>query len=950
MTITNKGDLSYPIFILNKNGDKINITDCNEFTAKFYTTDKNINAVASYIDKQYTNIDDNKCIINSSDLSLMENGVLHYEYTYAIEDSSYEDNYYNASIAGDTNYYIKLNVENGGSSDSGQTGSTRAEWGNIAGNINNQTDLNQKLNTKADKSETYTKNEVDDKIDNIQTGNVDFSDYYKKTETYNKSEVDKKISDINVPSYDDTSIKTLINNKVDKVTGKSLLLDTEIQRLSTLNNYDDSTIKAELTNKANVIDIYNKSEIDNKIEDARININLTDEQLSKLNVNLLPIETELHELNLFPIKGKKILILGDSLSSAGGGTIEDNKIGSWGVVVKNNLKLSDDSKCIAVGGASLTDKNNTTLTTSTSALTNDNNVLSTQVYSLLDFKKRNSDYNPDIITMMFGTNNISTVFPSSSNVDTLMGDWDSLIFDYVLNDDDYKLIDTGTTEGLAQYNRLKEYRKKGYGAYRWAIETILTNFSNTMIYLMQPLHNANGRGRNIFDYYPHVKKVAEFYSLPLICTAFESGLSYFSNMRKDKGWDKNWYTYDGTHPDVNGQKLIGNYVSKFIQTHYFDKGIISAIKTNEEVTKKYYTITTQISNGGNGIGGTLDKYGSISVLEGDSLTINITPNNNYSISSILVDDVEVTITNSYTFTNVTANHSMIVTFTENTVVETAPVLNSITINNNAATTNNRNVSIKLNSTDNITHYRIAETLDSINSSNWIEYKTNTLNYTLSEGYGIKTIYIQIKNNTGNSEIKNASIEYKEIVLTNRKAILSFLYPFAEKGFDETYKINKVYLPNVSSEYLFNDTDNKEWGVISMKPKIVNHTPNLAGLSTGNNSGIYPDYALMKNTYVTGDSGMTEVYITNIDNTKTYTVRILSNISSSAEWAKYAAQPSEATFTVNGTVKNPLKVVDNIDTLLVFNNVEIVDNAILIRMKCITSNKRIVLNVIEIEEE
>lgn len=86
MTITNKGDLSYPIFILNKQGNKINITDCNEFTAKFYTTDKNINATSSYIDNAYTNIDDNKCIINSSDLSLMENGVLHYKYTYSIEE------------------------------------------------------------------------------------------------------------------------------------------------------------------------------------------------------------------------------------------------------------------------------------------------------------------------------------------------------------------------------------------------------------------------------------------------------------------------------------------------------------------------------------------------------------------------------------------------------------------------------------------------------------------------------------------------------------------------------------------------------------------------------------------------------------------------------------------------------------------------------------------------
>lgn len=791
----------------------------------------------------------------------------------------------------------------------GSGSSPNAVWGTIIGDITQQKDLHKELTTVKDSiPEPYNDTQVKEDIASL------------KSTKANKSDIS------------DLATKAELSSKVD------------------ISSLEDLVTKEELENKANIIDTYNKSEVDNKIEDARINLNLTDEQLSKLNVNLLPIKTELNELNLFPVKGKKLLILGDSLSSAGGGTIEDNKIGSWGVVVKNNLKLSDDSKCIAVGGASLTDKTNTTLTTSTSALTSDNNVLSTQVYSLLNFKKKNSDYNPDIVTLMFGTNNISTVYPSSSNISTFMGDWDSLMFDYVLNDNDYKLIDTGTTEGLAQYNRLKEFRKKGFGAYRWAIETILTNFPNSTIYIMQPLQNANGRGRNIFNYYAYVKKVAEFYSLTLINTAFESGLSYFSNMRKDKGWDKNWYTYDGTHPDTNGQKLIGNYVSKFIQTHYFDKGTISAIKTNEEVTKKYYTITTQIANGNNGVGGTLDNYGSISVLEGDNLTINITPNNNYSISSILVDDVEVTITNSYTFTNVTANHSMIVTFTENTVVETAPVLNSISINNNAVTTNNKNVSIKLNSTGNISHYRIAETLDNINSTNWIEYKTNTLNYTLSEGYGIKTIYVQVKNDTGESEIKSASIEYKEIIIANRKAILSFIYPYAERGFDETYKINKVYLVNSNNQCVFNDTDNKEWGIVSLKPSVLGYNTSLKGLSTGDNSGMYPDYALEHNIFVTGVSGETEVYITNIDNTKTYTIRILSNISSSAEWAKYAAQPSDATFTVNGTIKNPIKVVDNIDTLLVFNNVETVDNAISIKMNGITANKRIVLNVIEIEEE
>lgn len=48
---------------------------------------------------------------------------------------------------------------------------------------------------------------------------IDLSEYYKKTETNN-----------------------LLNGKVDKVTGKSLISDTEIERLSGITNYDDTAI------------------------------------------------------------------------------------------------------------------------------------------------------------------------------------------------------------------------------------------------------------------------------------------------------------------------------------------------------------------------------------------------------------------------------------------------------------------------------------------------------------------------------------------------------------------------------------------------------------------------------------------------------------------------------------------------------------------------------------
>lgn len=43
--------------------------------------------------------------------------------------------------------------------------------------------------------------------------------------------------------YDDTELRRLINEKVDKETGKSLIEDTEIERLSKVKNYDDTELR-----------------------------------------------------------------------------------------------------------------------------------------------------------------------------------------------------------------------------------------------------------------------------------------------------------------------------------------------------------------------------------------------------------------------------------------------------------------------------------------------------------------------------------------------------------------------------------------------------------------------------------------------------------------------------------------------------------------------------------
>ena len=78
------------------------------------------------------------------------------------------------------------------------------------------------------------------------------------TETY----VDTKIAEASLSGEVDLSnyaTKDDLSTKVDKEEGKSLIANTEIERLSTVTNYDDTGLRAELNTKANISDLHEHS-------------------------------------------------------------------------------------------------------------------------------------------------------------------------------------------------------------------------------------------------------------------------------------------------------------------------------------------------------------------------------------------------------------------------------------------------------------------------------------------------------------------------------------------------------------------------------------------------------------------------------------------------------------------------------------------------------------------
>lgn len=85
-------------------------------------------------------------------------------------------------------------------------------------------------------------------------------------------------------------------------------------------------------------------------------------------------------------------------------------------------------------------------------------------------------------------------------------------------------------------------------------------------------------------------------------------------------------------------------------------------------TANTYTITATA-----GIGGTISPSGgAVIVSQGANQTFNISADPSYQISDVLVDGGSVGAVNTYTFTNVTADHTITVSFTAIPIISASP--------------------------------------------------------------------------------------------------------------------------------------------------------------------------------------------------------------------------------------------------------------------------------------
>ncbi len=97
-----------------------------------------------------------------------------------------------------------------------------------------------------------------------------------------------------------------------------------------------------------------------------------------------------------------------------------------------------------------------------------------------------------------------------------------------------------------------------------------------------------------------------------------------------------------------------------------DNAKVSAILVTSASAGSTYSITATA-----GTGGSISPSGATTVNSGGSQTYTITPSSGYSISGVQVDGASVGAVGSYTFSNVTANHTIAATFTATVTPQTS---------------------------------------------------------------------------------------------------------------------------------------------------------------------------------------------------------------------------------------------------------------------------------------
>lgn len=192
------------------------------------------------------------------------------------------------------------------------------------------------------------------------------------------------------------------------------------------------------------------------------------------------------------------------------------------------------------------------------------NVLSNQVYMLLNHKINYSSFDPDVIIIHGGGNEL----PYSQYI----GNYDTAIaFSLTTSDYSYNVDPT-------RYTELVTYRQTVYGALRWALETLTYQFPNAQIYLGGILPRNESTNSVIPDYITAYEKISSYCGVKFINTYQNVGMSKLTSSLLRYNDDS------GIHQNSFGKRLIGTFVAKHLLTTYYEKPDIGTIMFYDDFT------------------------------------------------------------------------------------------------------------------------------------------------------------------------------------------------------------------------------------------------------------------------------------------------------------------------------------------------------------------------------
>lgn len=187
-----------------------------------------------------------------------------------------------------------------------------------------------------------------------------------------------------------------------------------------------------------------------------------------------------------------------------------------------------------------------------------------------------------------------------------------------------------------------------------------------------------------------------------------------------------------------------------------------SVKANyEAVPVTGYTITATA-----GANGSITPSGAIGVAAGGSQTFTISPSSGYVIDTLKVDSLEVTATTSYTFSDVNSNHTIEVTFKQESQTPDVPGVTAPSI-----TTQPGNATVKVGETatftiaasgDNLTYQWKINRNDgngwvNITGANAVSYTTSTVDKSCN-GFQYKCV---VSNSAGNIESNSATLTVQD---------------------------------------------------------------------------------------------------------------------------------------------------------------------------------------------